>query len=314
MPAERNQPWHKVKDAYGAQLWDIEPSVQVAGIGIYKPGQCDPDDDMFENEYFLTSDVNEDDAKSVASTEANNFTETNNRINRHGMATKLEQTKEQDADTSESVNEDSLSSEAYGRHSHEELGDSDVVILDGCHAATVHWDQFRPVWHAKRLSTKRKILKWILRLNFIPFIVGIVLTSVANQTSQYVWSITGGGYRAGGNPIMTGIGALFLIYSLILYISASLIIRTVYGGKFWETQPYFFGFEGYMPIGDIESKIFGMNKGRLAWSPHASSPLSHHAIKDDRWVVPQDPLQNPDTRRLVESKAHAKPGDSRVSP
>lgn len=309
MPAERNQPWHKVKDAYGAQLWDIEPSVQVAGIGIYKPGQDDPEDDTFEKEYFLTSAVNEDDVRSVTSTAVSYSTEMDKRINRPEMVTEFEQTKEQDDATSESINDDSLSGEAYGRHSHGELGDDDVVILDGCHAATVHWDQFRPVWYAKRLSTKRKILKWILRLNFIPFIVGIVLASLADRTGGYVSSFSGG-YRAGGN---SAIGAFFLIYSLIVYIAASLIIRTVYGGKFWETQPYFFGFEGYMPIGDIESKIFGINKGRFAWSHYALSPLSHHVIKDDRWVVPQDPLQNPDTRRLVESKADAKPPDSRVS-
>ncbi|KAH7132689.1 hypothetical protein EDB81DRAFT_904471, partial [Dactylonectria macrodidyma] len=224
LPAERNQPWHKIKDAYGAQLWDIEPSVQVAGIG---------------------------------------------------------------------------------------LRDDDVVILDGCRAATVHWDRFRPVWYAKRISTKRKLLRWLLRLNFIPLIIGLVLVALADQNQGSSWTITGD-YQSRDDNSMAGAGAFFLIYSLSVYIAAPWIIQTVYGGKFWHTQPFFFGFEGYVPIGDIEAKIFGTSKGRLTWSHYASSPLSHHVIKDERWVVPRDPLQNPKTKHLVESAAHAKPGESRV--
>ncbi|KAI0175862.1 hypothetical protein GGR52DRAFT_538493 [Hypoxylon sp. FL1284] len=31
-PVRRNAPWHEIKDAWGARLWDIEPRCQVAGV------------------------------------------------------------------------------------------------------------------------------------------------------------------------------------------------------------------------------------------------------------------------------------------
>lgn len=33
LPAHSSQPWHSMKDAYGTKLWDIEPTVGIAGIG-----------------------------------------------------------------------------------------------------------------------------------------------------------------------------------------------------------------------------------------------------------------------------------------
>lgn len=181
---------------------------------------------------------------------------------------------------------------------HSKTRSDDVVILDGCYAATVHWDRFHRVWHAKRLSYTRRLLKWILRLNFIPLIIGLVLAGLGSPSL--------------GLATMTVIGALFLIYSLGIYLAAPLIIRTVWAGKFWETQPWFFGFEGYMPIEKIERKIFGRCKGRLTWSYYASSPLSHHKIEDGRWVVSQDPIDDQETKSKVEKAHHAKHGDSRV--
>jgi hypothetical protein len=32
MPVHRDAPWHEIKDAWGARLWDIEPRCQIAGI------------------------------------------------------------------------------------------------------------------------------------------------------------------------------------------------------------------------------------------------------------------------------------------
>ncbi|SCO92490.1 uncharacterized protein FRV6_16618 [Fusarium oxysporum] len=311
LPAERNQPWHKIKDAYGAQLWDIEPSVQVAGIGVYKAGQEDPDDDMFEKEYFLTSATEEDDFRSVTSTAISSSTEMDNQVTSHGMATDMDDSKHQAIAKAESISNDSCAGGNQATHDHWELRDDDVVILDGCRGATVHWDRFRSVWYPKRISTKRQLLRWLLRLNFIPLIIGLVLVALADQNQGFTWTITGG-YQSRDDNSMVGAGAFFLIYSLSVYIAAPWIIQTVYGGKFWHTQPFFFGFEGYVPIGDIEAKIFGTSKGRLTWSHYASSPLSHHVIKDERWVVSRDPLQNPKTKHLVESAAHAKPGESRV--
>src|SRR5438045_4711486 len=33
LPEDSNAPWHSIKDAYHANLWDINPSIKIAGIG-----------------------------------------------------------------------------------------------------------------------------------------------------------------------------------------------------------------------------------------------------------------------------------------
>jgi hypothetical protein len=282
LPAEHGQAWHKTQDAFGAQLWDIEPSVQVAGIGVYDENVCDPSEELFEREFFLK-----------AADEDTEISDPGDGAVDKGEGSMPNYQKPSDT-------------------AHSELREDDVVILDGCYAATVFWDKFRPVWHAKKLSFKRKVLKWVLRVNFIPFLIGIILAAFSRPL-QPVDSFMAASMRQPrqSNPIEVA-AAIFLVYSFGIYVAGPFIIRTVYGGKFWDTQPWFFGFEGYLPIEEIEAKIFGLRKGRLMWSPYASSTLSHHEIKDNRWVIPRDPTEDPETARLVERAKNAKPGDMRV--
>jgi hypothetical protein len=309
MPAEHDQHWYNTQDAYGAQLWDIEPTIQVAGIGEYKENQEDLSvDAVFEKEYFRGS--------MSDSTDDGQIIEMKSDFSQHV-----------DSSDSEAEHADNVSEDASENNlqlpepSHSKLHEEDVVILDGCFAATVHWDQFQQVWHARRLTSKRRVLQWVLRLALVPFIVGVVLVSLApplmpmSSTSQ-----SGLVYRfyssyqpaAIDASAMMACGAIFLIYSIGVWLAAPIIIRSIHGGKLWDTQAWFFGFEGHLPINQIEAKIFGVCKGRLTWSPYASSPLSYHNLQSSRWVVPQDPCDNPVTRELVTKARNARPGDMRI--
>ncbi|KAI9147569.1 hypothetical protein HJFPF1_12595 [Paramyrothecium foliicola] len=296
LPAEHGQAWHNTRDAYGAQLWDIEPSIQVAGIGVYNENVREPVPELYETEYFFqtTNGNTEEDQSTTISV---------NHMHRN-VSSNARSVSGKERFTTETV--EVAESESYDPYanSHSELRDDDVVILDGCHAATIYWDKFRPVWYSRQKSLPRSLLKYCLRLNFIPFIIGIVLAALGQPRPRTMFPTD--------NSAMAGVGALFLIYSILVYMAGPLIIRVVYGGKFWETQPWFFGFEGYLPIDEIESKIFGVSRGRLMWSPYASSPLSHHTIKDNRWVVPRDPCDDRATAKLVDDATHARPNDWRV--
>jgi hypothetical protein len=314
LPAEQGQAWHKTQDAFGAQLWDIEPSVQVAGIGVYDQNSIEMPEEVFEKEYFLKAgcgggDDDDDDT-------------TLDGLKSAGLSSRVTEISTPNQSVMD-VHRPASGAREMRKPSHSELREDDVVILDGCHAAMVHWKQFQPVWHAKKLSFRRKLLKWLLRLNFVPFLIGIILAALSRSALTTAMpsfsdfnrpssSAQSNSSRSNKNSDMEAAGAVFLVYSLIVYLAAPLIVRTVYGGKFWETQPWFFGFEGYMPIDEIEAKIFGVRKGRLMWSPYASSTLSHHEIKDNRWVVPRDPRDDPATARLVEKAQAAVPGDMRV--
>jgi hypothetical protein len=58
-------------------------------------------------------------------------------------------------------------------------------------------------------------------------------------------------------------------------LASPYLLYSLYSGKTWAAQPWIFGFEGHMKIADIERMIFGINLGRLRWSPF-SSELSKH--------------------------------------
>jgi hypothetical protein len=56
---------------------------------------------------------------------------------------------------------------------------------------------------------------------------------------------------------MQAFGIAFIVWSVLVILAAPLLIRRLYGGKFANLQPWLFGFEGYLPIDQIESLIFG---------------------------------------------------------
>jgi len=178
---------------------------------------------------------------------------------------------------------------------HDDLTSSDVVILDGCHAAMVHWGGFQSICFMQYDSIRRKVAQGVVRFNIVALIVGLALCVVK-------------GIAAG-----TAFGVLFILYFFGVLFASPYLVRAIYGGKFWATQPWFFGFEGYMPVDEIETKIWGARMGRLSWNFYASSPLAHHRLEEDcEYLVPEDPCLDARTRRLVEKAKDAMPGDMRV--
>jgi hypothetical protein len=89
------------------------------------------------------------------------------------------------------------------------------------------------------------------------------------------------------------------------------MLRVIYMGKSWGTQPWFFGFEGYLDIATIEANIFGVNLGRLTWSPF-SSELSRHYETDEDECIGIDPMEDLDVRRLVQQASNGNYGQPKV--
>ena len=168
------------------------------------------------------------------------------------------------------------------------IGTDDTIILDGCKAANIRWKSFTPVAHSRIFSWKRWISARLLHLSGYVFWISIILM-----------------------VFVPPIGILLFIYSLILIGLSPWLLRVLYLGKFWRTQGWFFGFEGYMDIDTIERQIFGARLGRMKWSAY-SSPLSRHHKNVHGECVPDDPCSDPDTAALVERAKYAKPGEQRV--
>lgn len=112
--------------------------------------------------------------------------------------------------------------------------------------------------------------------------------------------------------VMKGWGIVFILYSIPMLLFAPKLIRVLYGGKLWNTQPWLFGFEGYLPIEQIEILIFGDRKGRLRWHPFGS-PLSRHEVDneyDNGHCNPVDPTTDVETRALVEKAKKSRKTDT----
>lgn len=138
----------------------------------------------------------------------------------------------------------------------------DTVILDGAHGATVHWDSFQRVAITTRETWSRMLGRTSVRATPMWFFIAVLILATA-----------------GGDPTTTGIGAIFLILSLVLILLSPILILHIYSGKVWNSQPWLFGFEGHMSLEQIEKRIFGFPCDRLSWTPY-SSVMSRHQVNN----------------------------------
>ncbi|KAF4636674.1 hypothetical protein G7Y89_g1417 [Cudoniella acicularis] len=95
------------------------------------------------------------------------------------------------------------------------------------------------------------------------------------------------------------VGIILIIVAASIFFLSPYLTRVLYRGKFWGTQSWLFGFEGYLDIETIESQIFGSRMRRLRWSEHGSS-LSRHETNEFDDCVGIDPTTYPDVRQKVE--------------
>jgi hypothetical protein len=123
-----------------------------------------------------------------------------------------------------------------------------AVILDGCRGASIRWKDIPSIAYLHRNSWKRTFVSLGLRSGAFWFLIGIGLVGLS----------------------FNGMGAFFLILTLILTFSSPWTIVVLYGGKVWGAAPWLIGFEGTLPIKEIEQMTFGNAIGRLSYAPSSS--------------------------------------------
>lgn len=132
-----------------------------------------------------------------------------------------------------------------------------AVILDGCRGASIRWKDIPRIAYLHRKSWKRTFASLGLRSGGFWFLVGVAVT-VASK----------------------GLGIALIIFSLILTFSSPWAIIMLYGGKVWGAAPWLIGFEGTLPIREIEKMTFGNAIGRLSYAP--SSSLLQDKVANER--------------------------------
>jgi hypothetical protein len=177
------------------------------------------------------------------------------------------------------------------------LGGNDTVILSGAFGAPIRWKSFEPVNLLMRNTMKRWVAKAALRSTPIWLIIGCALLASSQS-------------RGGDYIVITVIGWIITGLYLLVILASPFLIYSLYVGKTWAAQPWLFGFEGHMEIGEIETLIFGINLGRLRWSPY-SSDLSVHESEDGE-CVGKDPIHTPSTAEFASAAQSSEYGELKL--
>ncbi|KAH7363891.1 hypothetical protein BKA65DRAFT_489875 [Rhexocercosporidium sp. MPI-PUGE-AT-0058] len=175
------------------------------------------------------------------------------------------------------------------------IGANDTVIIDGAYAATIHWESFHRVAITTKETWSRLLSRSMLR--GVPGFVsmGALLYYLGQKDA----------------------GIAFLVLGGIIMLFSPFLVLHIYGGKVWSTQPWLFGFEGHMPIKEIETKVFGFPQNRLTWTPYGSS-LSEHRPRQSflnnecRGIDPMNVPGSTRVKRLVNDGLTAEYGESRA--
>jgi hypothetical protein len=207
------------------------------------------------------------------------------------------------------------------------VGFDDTVIIDGAFGTTVRWKSFHQIWTSRRTSWKRWLAWKALHFSGWFFIIGCILIGTGDsanragsnykRSSAYSSSYpsSGSSYRnsssSGAGNQNISIGVILMLAGVTLWLMAPRLLKTILGGKFWDSQAATFGIEGYLNIATIERSIFGGDFNRLTWSPNGS-PLSRHQKNEFGECIGIDPTEDIEVRKLVERSKRAQPGEQRV--
>lgn len=178
------------------------------------------------------------------------------------------------------------------------IGENDSVILDGARAANIRWKSFSPVILRGNDTSMRKLARISLSLVGPLFLMWIVLLALFAHFFDSAW-----------------IAATFIILIAPIILLSPHLVRTLYIGKVWSAQPWFFGVEGYMSLPDLERHLWGADLGRLSWSVTGSS-LSRHKVENSQgfedFCQGQDPSTYPDINTLIKAAQNSTSGEEKI--
>ena len=160
-----------------------------------------------------------------------------------------------------------------------------TVILNNCKAVTIRWRQFPRVRTQTHEGFKRLIASlfvtsgawWIvtgysLAFTYAPFLV--VYSGNNTQTDQSQNNNRDANQEQDQNNTLyrylVGLVGAFLLIGVLLSFTSPYAVRRLFSSQVLKSSPHLVGFEGVMPIAEIEEVAFGNNRGRLTYEPSAT--------------------------------------------
>ncbi|KAL8725741.1 MAG: hypothetical protein Q9181_006300 [Wetmoreana brouardii] len=178
------------------------------------------------------------------------------------------------------------------------IGDHDTVILDGARAANIRWKSFKKVILRGNDTWKRIFARLVLTFISHLFIFAIVLLAAGSAFD-----------------LLQAVGGALIAVVACVILSSPVLIHSLYNGKVWSAQPWFFGIEGYMPLPEIERNLFGIENDKLSWSTTSSSLSRHDYLKSDfydDYCEGQDPSGYPDINHRITQALKSRGGEEKI--
>lgn len=150
------------------------------------------------------------------------------------------------------------------------VGENDTIIVDGLKGAMIQWSKFPTLDLLNKMTLLRIII--LLVVGYVPlFLLCFGIAKAATAAINH-----GIAEKAASQDAK--ISAALLILWLGISILMPMAYKSLYKGKLWNVEPGLFGVEGYVPLEDLEEKLFGLRLHRLQWSTNGS-PLSRHQVR-----------------------------------
>lgn len=159
------------------------------------------------------------------------------------------------------------------------LDEGGEIILDGCQGISIRWKAFPKMKYRRHPGFRKFVAEITLRSGAYWSALGLTLMITrAYHISRNRDSTDRLGVLV--DQGLMALGALALLFAFLLSLAAPKAVRWLYGGRIGETAPWLVGFEGVMPIAQLERMIFGNIAGRLTYEP--SSTLYAERHRDER--------------------------------
>lgn len=146
--------------------------------------------------------------------------------------------------------------------------DDESLILDGCRGISIRWKNVPRVAYARKATFARILATLCARSAGIFVFVGALVWGLSTSEAFEDWTYRYYDFKP--PPAMQWAGIVLTAIGLVILLASPWMVEHLYGGKVWDTTPWLVGFEGTLPLDEIEQTAFGNAIGRLQYAPSSS--------------------------------------------
>ncbi|KAH9905965.1 hypothetical protein F4778DRAFT_686977 [Xylariomycetidae sp. FL2044] len=144
--------------------------------------------------------------------------------------------------------------------------EDNTVLLDSCRVMHIRWKGFPRIVVARDYGLRKLLATFFVTAGMWWFVQGLSF-AVYYAPFLSVSRSDGDLYRA-----MQWMIAGFLLVAVLLSVFGPFSVRRLFGGQVLQSTSNLVGFEGVMPLDQLERLVFGNNSGRLNYEP-SSTPI-----------------------------------------